>query len=136
MSDTRVTGIGGVFLRAQNPRDLARWYSDRLGVPVEGDASTTDDSGSVSAIFRWRRPDGSAREGMTVWALFPKDSTYIGDGPCMINYLVDDLDKVLEELAADGVWVDPKREEYGYGRFAWIRDPEGNRIELWQPLGE
>jgi predicted enzyme related to lactoylglutathione lyase len=72
---------------------------------------------------------------MTVWSLFPEDSGKFGLGPqrCMINYRVDDLDGLLERLAAAGVWIDPKREDGEYGKFAWIADPEGNRIELWQP---
>ena len=72
---------------------------------------------------------------MTVWAVFPRDTTYFGAGPqtCMLNYRVDDLDALLTALAADGVTIDPHRENADYGRFAWIVDPEGNRIELWEP---
>lgn len=75
---------------------------------------------------------------MTVFSYFPEDTAYFGDGPqsCMINFRVDDLDELLAALAEAGVRVDPRREEFSYGRFAWIWDPEGNRVELWQPLVE
>jgi predicted enzyme related to lactoylglutathione lyase len=73
---------------------------------------------------------------MTVWALFPHNTDYLGASPAMVNYRVEDLDAMLQALASEGVWIDPKRKDHPYGRFAWIRDPEGNRIELWQPIGE
>ena len=73
---------------------------------------------------------------MTLFSSFPKDTTYFGDGPqsFMLNFRVDDLDQLLADLAAAEVRIDPKREEYSYGRFAWIWDPEGNRVELWEPM--
>lgn len=139
----RVTGIGGVFFKAQNPRALARWYATHLGVPVEGLSGNEAESDAEanqqqSAIFQWHpmeEPDGVAA---TVWALFPRATTYFGEqsNALMINYRVKDLDAFLETLRREGVWVDDHREDYEYGRFAWIKDPEGNRIELWQPLGE
>jgi predicted enzyme related to lactoylglutathione lyase len=79
---------------------------------------------------------------MTTWSLFPEDATYFGPGnkagiqQAMVNYRVDDLDALLAQLTAAGVTIDPQRENADYGRFAWIVDPEGNRIELWQPLVE
>ena len=134
-NQSRVQGIGGVFFRAGDPASLARWYCDHLGVPLEGGAEE-DGEGSVSAVFKWRDAENPDRQGSTVWALFPTDTKYLGDGPVMINYRVDDLDAVLAALESEGVWIDPERGDYEYGRFAWIKDPEGNRIELWQPLGE
>jgi predicted enzyme related to lactoylglutathione lyase len=73
---------------------------------------------------------------MTVFAHFPLDTDYFGEGSqeSMINFRVDDLDRLLAQLDEGGVRIDPKREDYSYGRFAWIWDPEGNRVELWQPL--
>ncbi len=74
---------------------------------------------------------------MTVFAHFPASTKYFGDGPqqSMVNFRVDDLDALIDQLSKAGVRIDPKRDDYSYGRFAWIWDPEGNRIELWQPLG-
>lgn len=118
----RVTGLGGVFFKAQDPAALARWYRDRLGLPLGDDGTAT---------FRWT--DAAAQEdGRTVWAPFPLDSEYFAPS-LMINYRVDDLDRLLDLLRAEGVSIDARREDYDYGRFAWIWDPEGNRIELWEP---
>ena len=87
--------------------------------------------------FDWKDevPKGT---GTTAWSTFPDDTKYFGDDPrqTMINYRVDDLDALLEKLAAAGVWVDPKRQDEGYGKFAWIKDCDGNRVELWQPLAD
>jgi predicted enzyme related to lactoylglutathione lyase len=124
----RVTGIGGVFLRARDPKALTEWYATHLGIkPTEHGVS-----------FIWSEcaePEGTGK-GMTAWSLFPADTKYFGPGTqqAMINYRVDDLDALLNQLRAAAVEIDPKREDYDYGRFAWIVDPEGNRVELWQPL--
>ena len=122
----RVTGVGGVFLRSQDPKRLANWYAEQLGV-------TLSDYGGVT--FRWT-DEVPAGTGMTVWSVFPQETTYLGEGSqaVMVNYRVDDLDALLAKLEAGGVWIDPKREDSDYGRFAWIRDCDGNRLELWQPL--
>jgi predicted enzyme related to lactoylglutathione lyase len=122
---TRVTGIGGIFFKADDCSGLARWYREHLGVPA-------DDEGH--AMFHWREPDRE-RDGMTVWALFERDSEYFGTAQAyMINYRVDDLDAVLAALRAEGVAVDDRIADEPYGRFGWITDPAGNRIELWQPI--
>jgi predicted enzyme related to lactoylglutathione lyase len=73
---------------------------------------------------------------MTVWSTFPADTTHLDPSPAsvMVNYIVDDLDALLESLAKEGVKIDPNRQDESYGRFAWIYDPDGNKIELWQPL--
>jgi predicted enzyme related to lactoylglutathione lyase len=118
----KAVGIGGIFLKARNPQALAAWYSTHLGIqPGEGG----------SLVFA-----GPESAGMTVFSHFPLDTAYFGDGAqqSMVNFRVDDLNQLLAQLAAAGVRIDPKREEYPYGRFAWIWDPEGNRLELWQPL--
>jgi len=121
----RVTGIGGVFLKAHDPKDLTAWYAKHLGIVVS-------DYGGVK--FLWT-DDVPAGTGLTTWSLFPGDTKYFGPGvqTTMINYRVDDLDGLLQQLEAADVWIDPKRENHEYGKFAWIMDPEGNRIELWQP---
>jgi predicted enzyme related to lactoylglutathione lyase len=122
----RVTGIGGVFLRSKDPKALAKWYSENLGITL------SDFNG---AAFQWsdELPEGT---GMTAWSAFPDDTSYFGEGrqSAMINYRVDDLDALLATLSASGTWIDPKREDASYGRFAWIKDCDGNRLELWQPL--
>ena len=95
-------------------------------------SSTKEGAG---AMFPWRRPEDPSSETFTSWAIFPRDTKYFGPSTAsfMLNYQVEDLDALLEALRADGVTIDPKREDYDYGRFAWIIDPEGNRIELWEP---
>jgi predicted enzyme related to lactoylglutathione lyase len=118
----KATGVGGVFFKSRDPKALAAWYAAHLGIHAESDGSLAF-SGAGSA-------------GMTVFAPFPVDTHYFGDGAqtFMINFRVDNLDELLKQLAAAGVRIDPKRESYDYGHFAWIWDPEGNRIELWEPL--
>jgi predicted enzyme related to lactoylglutathione lyase len=124
----RVTSIGGIFFKAKDPKRLSQWYQQHLGLkPAE--------AAENSVNFKWREQEDPTKEGMTVWALFPQDTEYFNpaNAPFMINYRVDDLDALLEALGREGVTIDPKRENYDYGRFAWIIDPEGNRIELWEP---
>ena len=120
----RVTGLGGVFFKSNDPKRLYAWYEQHLGLKQE--------AGGV--FFRWREKE-SDQPGTTVWALFPRDTKYFGpgDAPFMLNYRVDRLDELLAALRAAGVSVDDRREDSEYGRFAWITDPEGNRIELWEP---
>lgn len=122
----RVIGIGGVFFKAEDPEKLYSWYERHLGIKGKP---------NVGAIFPWRRVDDPADEAMTIWSIFPRDTKYFNpsQAPFMINYQVEDLDALLEALRAEGVTIDPKREDADYGRFAWIIDPEGNRIELWEP---
>lgn len=118
----KVTGIGGVFFKADDPEKLYQWYEKYLGIKREG--------GYVG--FRW---SDDCEDGMTTWSIFKKQSDYFSPSvsQMMINYRVDDLDGLLETMRADGVATDPKREDHEYGRFAWIMDPEGNKIELWEP---
>jgi predicted enzyme related to lactoylglutathione lyase len=120
----RVTGIGGVFFKAQDPDKLSDWYREHLGVPVQ----------DGNADFSWRDKDDPQKTGRTVWCIFPKDTPHF-DSAVMINYRVANLDRMLEQLRRANITVE-KVEDYDYGRFAWIKDPEGNRIELWEPKGE
>jgi predicted enzyme related to lactoylglutathione lyase len=118
----RVLGLGGVFFKAKDPKALAAWYHEHLGVPLE--------AGQTCGTFLAAGPGE-----MTVWSTFPADTKYFGSGPspCMFNYRVGDLDAMLAQLRAAGVSVDEKVEDHEYGRFGWATDPEGNRFELWQP---
>jgi catechol 2,3-dioxygenase-like lactoylglutathione lyase family enzyme len=131
----RVTGIGGVFFKSENPQMLYDWYEKNLGIQREPHGQ--------GASFHWREPqaaDGTVPgpEAETAWCIFPQTTKHLGAGKAsfMVNYRVDDLDGLLEDLKKSGVDVDPHREEAEYGRFAWITDPDGNRIELWEPAKE
>ena len=126
----RITGIGGVFFKAKDPAKLMAWYQKHLGIKPES-------KGSSNSIFQWRERDDEKKLAYTVWAIFPHDTKYFDPGrsPFMINYRVQDLDRLLEQLKNEGVTVDEKREEYEYGKFGWVTDPDGNRIELWEPKG-
>ena len=121
----RVTGIGGVFLRARQPKRLAKWYRKYLGIDVAGQV----------AVFRWRSPRAKGRIGHTVWALWsPGEWDFGSQSACaMLNYRVQDLDWLLAVLRKEGVEVENRIKESKYGRFGWVTDPEGNRIELWEP---
>jgi len=123
----RVIGLGGVFFKSTDPKNLYAWYERHLGIKehMEG----------AGAMFPWRRPEDPSIETSTAWAIFPRDTKYFNPSTAsfMLNYQVEDLDALLEALRAEGVTIDPKREDADYGRFAWIIDPEGNRIELWEP---
>jgi predicted enzyme related to lactoylglutathione lyase len=124
----RVTGVGGVFLRSKDPKALAHWYAEKLGVKM-------NDWGGASFEWTDEVPKGT---GTTAWSTFSADSTHLGEPTqsVMINYRVDDLDALLETLEAEGVWIDPKRDSADFGKFAWIKDCDGNRVELWEPVAE
>ncbi len=106
----RVIGLGGISFKAEDPEKLYAWYERRLG--IKGKLSE-------GASFPWRRHDDPAQETFTAWSIFPRDTTYFNRSPApfMINYQVEDLDALLEALRAEGVTIDPKREDYDYGRF-------------------
>lgn len=118
----RVTGIGGIFFRARDPKALAQWYQDHLGVFV-----TPQSIGD---------PVWQQQAGETVFAPFPEKTDYFGDETkqWMMNFRVSDLDKMAAQLAAAGIAVKVDPATYPNGRFARIHDPEGNPIELWQPM--
>ncbi len=122
----RVTGIGGIFFKANDPDKLRDWYRMHLGIECEKEGG---------AIFRWRKADEPKSERCTVWSPFPADTDYFAPSnkPFMINLRVENLDEVLTQLKREGVEVDSKVESYDYGKFGWIMDLEGNRIELWEP---
>ena len=122
----RVTGIGGVFFRSKDPSAISAWYKEHLGVPVGDEGYAT---------FPWREADEPHRPGLTTWTAFEAGTDHFGKPTqqWMVNYRVDDLDALLEELQRAGVEIVPHREEYEFGKFAWIVDPDGNRVELWEP---
>ena len=115
----KVAGIGGFFFRARDPQVLSQWYEKHLGIDNEGSSSTI-----------WEQ-----QAGPTVFAPFAQDTDYFGrpDQAWMLNLRVNDLDGLLAELQAAGVRIDQQRMDESYGRFAWIYDPEDNKIELWEP---
>lgn len=117
----RVTGIGGIFFRSPDPAATRAWYAEHLGLPV-------DDYGATFA------PDTDPK-AQTVWSPFKADTDYFGPGPqdFMVNFRVDDLDTLLATLAAKGVACIGEPLDESYGKFAWIIDCDGRRIELWEP---
>jgi predicted enzyme related to lactoylglutathione lyase len=123
----RVTGIGVIFFKTQDPEKLKAWYQEHLGLEP--------DSEGEAVVFKWRETEQPEAIGRTVWSPFPADTKYFAPSQSsfMINYRVVDLDRLLDQLRSEGVEVDERIEEYEYGRFAWIMDREGNRIELWEP---
>jgi len=118
----KVIGLGGIFFKSRDPAALAAWYARHLGLQLEA-------WGGV------RFAEDAARPGATTWMPFPDDTSYFAPSaqPYMINFRVDDLAGLLEQLRAAGVEVDERTEQSEYGAFGWIIDPEGTRIELWQP---
>jgi glyoxylase I family protein len=116
---THVTGIGGFFFRAKDPEALAAWYEQHLGIPPVG-----------AAVGPWQ-----TEAGTTVFTPFPADTDYFGraEQQAMINLRVRDLDGLLQSLRAAGAAVDEDIVDESYGRFGYVTDPEGNRIELWEP---
>ena len=122
----RVIGIGGVFFKANDPEKLRAWYQQHLGLAF-------DSYGSV--VFVCPDEEEKRKSAQTVWSLFPSDTKYFDPSKAsfMINYRVENLASLLEQLRNEGVEVDERMEEYEYGRFGWVMDPEGNKVELWQP---
>jgi predicted enzyme related to lactoylglutathione lyase len=124
----RVTGIGGIFFKAEDPKKLREWYGKHLGFAI------TD----YGATFRWKElhspdPQVAAR---TEWSPFKKDTTYFGpsEKSFMFNYRVENLRELLDVLRLEGVTIIGEVDENPYGKFGWILDPEGNKIELWEPV--
>lgn len=125
---SRVTGIGGVFIKSSNPDALKEWYRQHLGMDIQ-------DWGGVT--FQWATPDEARTDGATVWSVFEAASDHFAPStaPFMINYRVSDLHALLRTLRAGGCAVDEKVEESEYGKFGWVMDCDGNRVELWEPPG-
>jgi predicted enzyme related to lactoylglutathione lyase len=122
----RVTGIGGIFFKAKDPVALRAWYKDHLGIDVQ-------DWGG--AAFTWTDADGRPFAGTTAWNISSSGSDYFAPSTSsfMVNYRVADLRALLTALRAEGCNVLDKVEESEFGRFGWVLDPEGNKVELWEP---
>ena len=123
----RITGIGGVFFKANDPKALAAWYQKHLGLSLEEWGG---------AILKW--PEDKAEDkGLTVWSLAERESQWFAPSASsfMINYRVDDMDGLLAQLRAGGVAIHKGPETDENGTFAWVMDPEGNKVELWEPKG-
>jgi predicted enzyme related to lactoylglutathione lyase len=122
----RALGVGGVFFRSKDPARLGEWYARHLGFQVEAWGETRGTSFA---------PDGMPPGSFTVWSAFEASTEYFGESgqAYMINLVVDDLDAALENVAAGGAEVLEAREEHDFGRFGWFIDPDGNRVELWEP---
>jgi predicted enzyme related to lactoylglutathione lyase len=125
----KVTGIGGVFFKARDPKAMTSWYQEHLGIRF-GDNLYID--------FRWINENNPGSTGHTVFSFFSEDTPYFSpsDKPVMINFRVKNLDALLAALKKAGVWVDEKTDTYAYGKFGWCMDPEGNKIELWEPVDD
>lgn len=120
----RVTGIGGIFFKSADPKALSAWYRQHLGLDV---------SDWGGAVFRWGG-DGS-QPGATVWSPFAEDTDYMAPSRSsfMINFRVADLDGLLSALRSEGCEVIDRTETSEQGKFGWVMDPEGNKLELWEP---
>lgn len=122
----RVTGIGGIFFNAKDPAALRDWYKRHLGVDVQEWGG---------AAFRWTDDTGAPVAGTTVWSIGAADSGHFAPGTAnfMINYRVHDVAALLQTLRDEGCNVLDKTDDSEYGKFGWVIDPEGNKVELWEP---
>jgi predicted enzyme related to lactoylglutathione lyase len=122
----RALGVGGVFFRSADPGRLGDWYAKYLGFSVESWGDTRGTS---------FRPDDMPAGAFTVWSAFAANTPYFGESgqAYMINLVVDDLDAALKNVEAGGATVLDEREEHDFGRFGWFVDPDGHRVELWEP---
>jgi predicted enzyme related to lactoylglutathione lyase len=124
----RVTGIGGLFFKCKDPEKTKQWYGKHLGLSVH----------EWGASFEWRDKEKPDQVCHTAWSPFPADTDYFGPSKkeFMFNYRVESLEELLKVLAEEGVEIVGEIEEYDYGKFGWIMDPEGNKIELWEPVDD
>ena len=122
----KVTGIGGIFFKCKDPDQMKDWYTENLGL-------VTNEYGS---LFEFRSTDDPDKKGYLQWSPFADKSKYFAPSQkdYMINYRVENLVELIEDLRSNGVEVVGEIEEYEYGKFAWIVDPEGNKLELWEPI--
>lgn len=121
----RVTGIGGIFFKCKDPQATNEWYKKCLGLNIT----------PYGAVFEWKEKEDTTKEGLTNWSTFKEDTKYFEPSTkdFMINYRVENLEALVEELKKEGVTIVDSIETYDYGKFIHIMDPEGNKIELWEP---
>ena len=123
----RVIGIGGMFFKAKDPKKLAAWYKKHLGLPI-------DDSFN-GYVFDWSNTNGRPEKGYTLWSPFKEETEYLepSSKDFMFNFIVDDLEALLEVLKSEGIEQKGDIEYSEFGKFSWILDPEENKVELWEP---
>lgn len=121
----KVIGIGGIFFKSKDPKALSEWYEKHLGIKNEG----------WGAQFYFEQLNHEVKNGYQLWSPFKSDTNYFSpsEQPFMLNFIVADLKALLHQLRLDGVTVMEKQEDGEFGSFGWCMDPEGNKIELWQP---
>jgi len=124
----KVTGLGGIFFKCDNPQSMNEWYAKNLGLPASEYGTT----------FEWLQADDPSKTGSTAWCAFPKDTKYFEPSKkeFMINYRVENIAALVDQLKSDGVTIIDEIVTYDYGKFVHILDPEGNSIELWEPNDE
>lgn len=124
----RVTGIGGIFFKCKDPKNMNEWHKTHLGF----------DTTPYGTCFEWRHLDDSTKKGLTQWNLFPEKTKYFEPSTkdFMINYRVENIEALVGELKKENVTIVDSIETYDYGKFVHILDPEGNKIQLWEPIGE
>ncbi len=134
--EARVTGVGGFFFKAQEPKKLGNWYREHLGIALE--PAGEGEHAPQYHPFQWRDKSHPDTVGATILSIFPADTKYFApsNAPFMMNFRVANLERLLAQLRKEGVKVDDKIDDEANGRFCWAMDPEGNRIELWEPKGE
>ena len=122
----KITGIGGIFFKCKDPNKMKEWYKTHLGM----------DTNEYGANFEWRQADDASKTGSTTWSPFAEHTKYFEPSAkeFMINYIVSDLEAIVEQLRKDGVTIVDNIETYEYGKFVHIMDMEGNKIELWEPM--
>lgn len=128
MKKGKITGLGGIFFKSDDPTKLKKWYESNLGLPCD----------EYGHMFSWRQPENPEKTGYTQLSMFEKNTTYLDPGKkdFMINFRVDDLEAVILHLKENGMEVVGEIESYEYGKFGWVMDPEGNKLELWEPVDE
>jgi predicted enzyme related to lactoylglutathione lyase len=126
----RVTGLGGIFFKTNDPKKIKEWYEKHLGMTMD----------AYGYSFRWKdlnNPDAKS-PALTAWSPFKDDTAYFNPSKkeFMFNYRVENLVKLIQVLKDEGVTIVGEIEEFPYGKFGWIMDPDGNKIELWEPIDE